>query len=148
MAEPNQVGWAAVSVAVLAVVANVVTFILLSGRSDVANLESRLERAINNTNAQIGELKDRDDKRLPTATHLQFKETTDKSIESLNRSVAELLVKREVFERSLADQAVRDSLARQTIDQRIAEINQRIDRQRTSINELVNILHMRPSPPK
>lgn len=135
-------------IAVVALMGNVVMFVWQGGRSDVRDLEGRLERTaaqiqaeitelkatIQNTaitlkgdskdtlaliQTQLSELKVNDRERLSISEHAEFKRQIEKVIDRNTNTISELVVKKDVFENALKDQATRDTLTRDTLETRL-----------------------------
>ena len=91
---------------------NIAMFVWQGGRSDVASLEGRLDRALTQIGRQFDELKDRDNTLLTKEVHNEFKAQIERQVIRNTNVVDDLLVKKEVFDRSLADQRTREELSR------------------------------------
>jgi len=108
----NAAQYAVAAAAGLALLGNVSMFVWQGGRSDVASLEARLDRAITQISKQFDDLKDRDKTFLTREVHNEFKLQVERQIVRNSGVIDDLLVKKEVFDRSLADQRTREKLAR------------------------------------
>jgi hypothetical protein len=103
--------WVVASLAILAFGSTVVQAVWSSSRTDIATLESRLERAVSQLDRQLNETKENDKLLLPKEVHIEFKSQIERQIFRNTGVIDDLLVRKEVFERALSNQKVKDDMS-------------------------------------
>jgi len=135
--------WVVGSIAFLGLLGSVVQFVWSGSRTDVIQLEGRLDRAINQISREITDLKTTNKDHVTLVAHQDLKEQfilrntlVDKTIDRNTNSISELLVKKDVFDRYLVDQAERDRITSQNVTREIDMLRAAIQMVRVELNSL------------